>query len=200
MCIKHCPSVVCIVNEWKNKSLSNKTGFYSETWLRYLKIRSLTKHNETKIEGKFVPVFGSPVHFPKQIGTMGVLCNPSNPALANFPTDSFTNWQWWNLNLNSTTIVLDSISAVTPLVEMIDNFVSNRRLASVFEAKVGKVTLSFSAIDVISDLENRPVAKHLTYMNGASFKPIHELKVEELNKLSTTNTGENLKKKSEDIY
>jgi len=26
-----------------------KTGFYSETWLRYPKIRGLTKHNGTKL-------------------------------------------------------------------------------------------------------------------------------------------------------
>lgn len=29
------------------------------------------------IEGKFVPVFWSPVHFPTQAGTMGLLCDPS---------------------------------------------------------------------------------------------------------------------------
>jgi hypothetical protein len=164
------------------------------------------KWKEVKgIEGKFVPVFWSPVHFPKQAGTMGVLCNPSNPALANFPTDSFSNWQWWDLNLNSTTIVLDSISRVTPLVEMIDNFVSNRRLASVFEAKVGKGSLVFSSIDVITNIDNRPVAKQLlfsllTYMNGDSFMPTHKLRAEELNILITTKTDENSKKKSEDIY
>jgi predicted GNAT family acetyltransferase len=164
------------------------------------------KWKEVKgIEGKFVPVFWSPVHFPKQAGTMGVLCNPSNPALANFPTEPFTDWQWWDLNINSTTVILDSISTVTPLVEMIDNFVNNRHLASIFEAKVGKGTLVFSSIDVASNLEKRPVARQLlysllSYMNGSSFNPQHELKPDELTKLTTTKTEENAKKKSEDIY
>jgi len=37
------------------------------------------------IEGKFVPVFWSPVHFPKQAGTMGVLCDSKHPAFHYFP-------------------------------------------------------------------------------------------------------------------
>jgi hypothetical protein len=157
------------------------------------------------IEGKFVPVFWSPVHFPKQAGTMGVLCNPNHPALASFPTEPFADWQWWDLNINSTTVILDSISTVTPLVEMIDNFVNNRHLASIFEAKVGKGTLVFSSIDVTSDLEKRPVARQLlysllSYMNGSAFAPQHELRPDELAKLTTSKTEENAKKKSEDIY
>ena len=164
------------------------------------------KWKEVKgIEGKFVPVFWSPVHFPKQAGTMGVLCNPNHPALASFPTEPFADWQWWDLNINSTTVILDSISTVTPLVEMIDNFVNNRHLASIFEAKVGKGTLVFSSIDVTSDLEKRPVARQLlysllSYMNGSAFDPQHELRSDELAKLTTAKTEENAKKKSEDIY
>lgn len=57
------------------------------------------------LEGKFVPVFWSPVHFPKQAGTMGVLCNPKHKALSHFPTDMHTDWQWWDLNINSTTLL-----------------------------------------------------------------------------------------------
>lgn len=157
------------------------------------------------IEGKFVPVFWSPVHFPKQAGTMGVLCNPAHNALRHFPTEQHSNWQWWDLNINSTTVVLDSISIVTPIVEMIDNFVSNRRLASVFEAKVGSGSLVFCSIDVISDIENRSAAKQLlysllTYMNSDSFKPVHSLSAGDINSLLTSKSSTNTKKKSEDVY
>lgn len=27
--------------------------------------------------------------------TLGILCDPQNPALARFPTDFHSNWQWW---------------------------------------------------------------------------------------------------------
>lgn len=157
------------------------------------------------IEGKFVPVFWSPVHFPKQAGTMGILCDPKNPALANFPTESYSNWQWWDLTINSTTVILDSISRVTPLVEMIDNFVNNRHLASVFEARVGKGTLVFSSIDVTSNLEKRPVAKQmlyslLSYMNGSSFNPKYELKPEEISKLISTQVDKSATNRGGDVY
>src|SRR5690606_18685782 len=47
------------------------------------------------VEGRFAPVFWSPVHFPDQPGTMGILCDPQHPALDDFPTDAYSNWQWW---------------------------------------------------------------------------------------------------------
>lgn len=46
------------------------------------------------VPGKFVPVFWNPVQFPKQAGTMGLLCDPKHPALASFPNDGHTDWQW----------------------------------------------------------------------------------------------------------
>ena len=29
--------------------------------------------------------------------TLGILCDPRHPALANFPTEFNSNWQWWYL-------------------------------------------------------------------------------------------------------
>ena len=128
------------------------------------------------IEGKFVPVFWSPVHFPNQAGTMGVLCNPAHKALADFPTDMHTDWQWWDLNKNSKTMITDSIQGGTPIVEMVDNFTNNRRLASLYEGKVRGGKLVLATFDLQSDLENRPVAKQmlvslLKYMNSTDFDP-----------------------------
>lgn len=128
------------------------------------------------IEGKFVPVFWSPVHFPKQAGTMGVLCNPSHPALSLFPTEMHTDWQWWDLNIHSTTLVIDNLKGAQPIVEMIDNFANNRHLASLFEGKVGKGSLVCATFDLHTDLAHRPVARQmleslLRYMNSDSFTP-----------------------------
>ncbi len=142
------------------------------------------------IEGKFLPVFWSPVHFPKQAATMGILCDPSHPALAQFPTDMHSDWQWWDLNTNSKTIILDSIPQVKPIVEMVDNWVNNRRLASVFEAKVGPGKLIYSSIDLSSDLNNRPQAKQLlisflAYMNSTAFNPSGEITFSKLRDFDT---------------
>lgn len=133
-------------------------------------------HSVKGVEGKFVPVFWSPVHFPKQAGTMGLLCNPKHPVFQNFPTDFHSDWQWWDPILNSTTLITDSIDGGTPLVSMIDNFTNNRRLASVYEGGVGKGKLLISSIDLCTNLEQRPVARQLlysilNYMNGTQFNP-----------------------------
>ena len=138
------------------------------------------------LEGKFLPVFWSPVHFPKQAGTMGLLCDPRHPALAHFPTDMHSDWQWWNLVKRSRVMVFDSVQ-VSPIVESIDNFVNNRRLAQVFEAKVGKGSLIFSSIDLLTDI-NLPELRQmqyslLKYMQGSEFHPSTSLSESQLRSL-----------------
>lgn len=144
-------------------------------------------HIEGLTEGKFLPVFWSPVHFPKQAGTMGLLCDPRHPALAHFPTDMHSDWQWWNLVKRSRVMVLDSIAHVSPIVESVDNFVNNRRLAQVFEAKVGKGSLIFSSIDLLTD-SNLPEIRQmqyslLKYMLGSEFHPSSSLSEADLRNL-----------------
>lgn len=155
------------------------------------------------IEGKFVPVFWSPVHFPNQAGTMGVLCNPTHPALADFPTDMHTDWQWWDLNINSTTLIVDSLQGGTPVVEMVDNFVHNRRLTSLYEGSVGEGKLMLSTFDLHTALDKRPVARQmlysiLNYMNSKEFAPVS---VEGLDKIKGVfGTAHNQKQSAKGIY
>lgn len=112
--------------------------------------------------GKFLPTFWSPVFFPAEAGTMGILCDPSNPALAEFPTDSHSNWQWWWLARHSTAVEYDD--TVTPIVEVIDNFALNRHLSYVYEKKEGEGRMVFSAIDLLSGAaRERPEAQQLLY-------------------------------------
>lgn len=130
----------------------------------------------TGIEGKFVPVFWSPVHFPKQAGTMGLLCDPKHPVFADFPTAGHTDWQWWDLQIKSTTMLMDQIKGGEILVEMIDNFANNRKLASLFEGTVGNGKLMVASFDLATDLDQRPVANQmlqsiLAYMNSSKFAP-----------------------------
>lgn len=129
------------------------------------------------LEGKFLPVFWSPVHFPKQAGTMGILCDPKHPALLHFPTEMHSDWQWWNLVKHSKVLVMDSLPDLQPIIEVTDNFVNNRQLASVFETKYGKGKLIMSSIDLLStESKQKPEVKQLLYsltqyMNSADFVP-----------------------------
>ncbi|MDC6405023.1 MULTISPECIES: sugar-binding domain-containing protein [Maribacter] len=154
------------------------------------------------IEGRFVPVFWSPVHFPNQPSTMGLLMDKEHPALAKFPTENHTNWQWWDLCLNSKSIPIDSLN-VEPIVRVIDNFVTNRSLSNVFEAKIGAGTLVFTSIDLSSNLKNRPVARQLrksllNYMESDSFNPSKTMELSDLDKLKITGNDTNFDTK--DIY
>lgn len=142
------------------------------------------------VEGKFVQVFWSPVHFPNQPGTMGLLIDSAHPAFKYFPTDTYSNWQWWDLCKNSTTLVLDStgISASAIVLRAIDNFFKNRTMAGIIETKVGRGKLLFCSMDINNDLIHRPVAKQLRYsliqyMKTNKFKPITKLAEADIRKL-----------------
>jgi hypothetical protein len=156
------------------------------------------------IEGKFVPVFWSPVHFPKQAGTMGVLCDPTHKALSCFPTASHSDWQWWDLNINSTTLVVDKLKGFIPVVEMIDNFANNRQLASLLEGKYGKGKFMVASFDLIEKLDERPVAKQmlislLRYMNSVDFSPDNEADFEQLYPMITPDLNQS-KQDAKEIY
>ncbi|MDO4496399.1 MAG: glycoside hydrolase family 2 TIM barrel-domain containing protein [Bacteroidales bacterium] len=140
------------------------------------------------LEGKFLPVFWSPVHFPKQAGTMGLLCNPKHPALALFPTQMFGDWQWWRLEKRATVMNIDSLHEVTPIIEAVDNFANNRQLATVVEVQCGKGKLLLSAIDLLSDGAESPEIKQLLgsllhYMNSDDFAPTGTISYNELSSL-----------------
>ena len=42
--------------------------------------------------------------------TLGILCNPKHPALAEFPTEYFSNYQWWDAMSHSGAIRFDRLS------------------------------------------------------------------------------------------
>jgi hypothetical protein len=138
------------------------------------------------VDGRFTSVFWSPVHFPNQPGTMGLLCNPKHPALANFPTEFYSNWQWWDMLMNSKTMILDEVSPNTlPIIRQIDNFYKNRKMASVIEAKVGKGKLILCSMNLQTNMENRPAAKQLKYSlikyaESLNFNPQTELSKEQV--------------------
>lgn len=140
------------------------------------------------LKGKFVPVFWSPVHFPNQAGTMGLLCDPENAAFSDFPTDFHSNWQWWDLCKHSRVVSIDNIPGADPILINIDNFNRNSNLSSIFETKVGDGKLIFCTMDLSTDLNDRPVANQLlysllNYMNGEQFDPVGGTSIDEIDSL-----------------
>jgi hypothetical protein len=109
--------------------------------------------------------------------TLGILCDPGHPALADFPTEYHSNWQWWELIHGSAAMVMDHLPrGPRPLVQPIDTWFENRRLGLLFEAQVAGGALLVCSMDLRSDLDNRLVARQLRhsllrYMSGEQFRP-----------------------------
>ena len=124
-------------------------------------------------------------HMPVAPGTLGILCDPKHPALADFPTEFHSDWQWFHLLQNSRALILDGMPAGTrPLVQVIDNYERAHRLGVIFEARVGSGRLLVSAIDLMGQ-QDKPEARQLMhsllrYMNSNRFEPATEMDFEQL--------------------
>jgi len=132
--------------------------------------------------GSFLPVFWSPVWFPnRQPATMGILCDPKHPAFAQFPTDFYSNWQWWDLIRSSHTLILnDTPATFRPIVQVIDNFSRNDKLGNLLEAQVGEGQLLLCTMDLPGIMDKQPAARQLlrslyAYVGSPSFHPAERL-------------------------
>ncbi len=109
--------------------------------------------------------------------TLGILCDPEHPLFRGFPTEYHSNWQWWDPVTRSQAMILDGFPAeIKPLIQPIDTWFENRRLALAFEAKAAGGKLMVCSIDLKDSLDQRPVTKQLlssmlNYMNSDSFDP-----------------------------
>ncbi|WP_346859272.1 sugar-binding domain-containing protein [uncultured Draconibacterium sp.] len=118
--------------------------------------------------------------------TLGILCNSDHPALEYFPTENYSNWQWQDAMSHADAVQLDSLPVeLKPIVRIIDDWVSNRRLALLLEAKVGEGSIFISGVDLLNDLDNRREACQLkksivNYMEGSEFHPAVELSVSQI--------------------
>jgi hypothetical protein len=121
--------------------------------------------------------------------TLGILCNPQHPALKEFPTQSYSNWQWWDAMSHSNAVRLDSVANdLQPIVRVIDDWVTARPLGLIFECQAGSGKLIVSGIDLQSDLDKRPEARQLlyslkSYMNGDKFSPNKKIDIQKIGAL-----------------
>lgn len=110
--------------------------------------------------------------------TLGILCNPNHPALREFPTEYYSNVEWWDAMTHGNVIRLDSVSpGLQPIVRVIDDWVTANSLGLIFECKVGRGKLLVSGIDLLTDSRTRPEARQLLfsltkYMSGDAFHPV----------------------------
>lgn len=163
------PEHVAVFRKWEDAALALANG----------KTAVLFPENpERSLPGKFLPVFWSPVWFPhQQPNTMSILCDPQHPVFEHFPTDSISDWQWWDLLNHSRSIILDDAPTdFHPIVRVIDNFARNHKLANLFEARVGTGKLLVCTIDLLGLAKESPAANQLlrsvyAYVSSPAFHP-----------------------------
>lgn len=108
---------------------------------------------------------------------LGILCDPEHPALAGFPTQSHSNWQWWDLVAHSRPMLLDHTpAAFRPLVQMIPDWNKNNKIGLLLEARVGEGRLLLCSVDLKHQLDQRPVARQFLhslkrYVGSEAFSP-----------------------------
>jgi hypothetical protein len=124
--------------------------------------------------------------------TLGLLCDPKHPALAEFPTDYYSNWQWWYLIHRAGALRLDLLpGGLEPIVRVIDDWVTARPLALVIEGKAGAgkiIVCGFDLTDGASDPVSRQMRQSLLhYMASGRFTPATELTEEQIGGLMNTN-------------
>ncbi len=127
---------------------------------------------------------------PVSPGTLGILTDPDHPALADFPTEFHTNWQWFPIIKQSYPMILDRLSDdYRPIVQVIDNIERNHKLGLLFEFKVGEGKLLVCMSD-LKAVQDKPEARQfyrsiLEYMASVAFAPSYSLSAKDLQDLFT---------------
>jgi hypothetical protein len=122
--------------------------------------------------------------------TLGILVDPKHPALSAFPTEYYSNWQWWDAMSHSNAIKLDTVAkGLQPIIRVIDDWVTANALGLVFECRVGNGKLIVSGIDLVSNQDKRPEARQLLYslkkyMATPAFAPKTQVDIERIKGLT----------------
>lgn len=163
---------------------------FDEQTIRYLEqghnVLWLTDHS--KLKGELPTSFASMywTAFGLNDGesmTNSIFCDPKHPLFRFFPTEMHTNWQWWDVLKYAVPVILDEFGArkafpksYQPVLQAIDSWKVNRKLALLAEMKYAKGKLMISGIDFTTDMENRAASRQLyysliQYMNSTEFDP-----------------------------
>ena len=135
----------------------------------------------------FVPTFWNTSWFKmRPPHTVGSWIDNAHPLFRHFPTDNYTNLQWWELANRAQCMMTSHISGqFNSIVQPIDTWFLSRRLSTLFEARVGKGRLIMTSLDVRNRLNNRPVARELmhallAYMQSDDFRPTQTVTIEQI--------------------
>jgi len=133
------------------------------------------------------PIFWNRLMNPNRTWMLGLWCKKDHPALAGFPTAENCDWQWADLLPQTVAMNVGSLpEALEPLVQPIDDWNRNLKLAMLFECEVGAGRLMVTSFHLSeADLAGHAGAPSLRksvldYMASPRFRPAVAISAESL--------------------
>ena len=145
------------------------------------------------VEQHYLPVFWNTSWFKmRPPHTTGAYIDTAHPLFKHgFPTDSWSNLNWWELLNRAQVMNLMELPAdYQSPIQPIDTWHVSRKLGMIVEARVGKGRLLMTTMDISSNLSRRHVARQmhtaiLDYMQTDEFKPTLTLTPEQVSHFFT---------------
>ena len=131
------------------------------------------------VQSQFSPDFWSVCTFPSQSGCMGQFIDAGHPLFRNFPTESFSSWQWHPMALQRALLLPRRMKAI---VAEMDSCMLLRPMAQLFECRCGGGKLMVSSMG-LHQLKQNPNVRALRqaiydYLDSDEFVPGEELSLQ----------------------
>ncbi len=144
----------------------------------------------SEVVQSFTPVFWNTSWFKmRPPHTLGLFIDTASKVLQHFPTSYHSDFQWWEIIHNAQVMHLEDFpKSFTPIISNIDTWFMNRKLAMLFEVKIGKGKLMVFSANLKAENENNPTIKQfkyslLKYLNSNAFNPKTEVSLSTIKKL-----------------
>lgn len=156
-------------------SLDDATQQLLKQGERVLYVHPFGTHPENGVRGCFTTQFWNPFMKPQE-ALNGILCDPSHPLFKDFPTESYTNYQWWEIIMKSYPFYMDALpKEFFPIVQLVPGIKDNKKIGLIWECAVESGKLLVCTADLFN-VTDRVAAKQLKYsilryMNSNDFAP-----------------------------
>ena len=155
----------------------------------YLSPDSDEIHLPSSIQAQFSTDFWSVGTFPVQGGGMGQLIDNTHSIFRNFPTEAYSNWQWWPM-ANQRAFILPK--QMETIIAELDSYAYLRPMAKLFEGRCcgGRILVSSLGLQ---NLQQYPEARALQdaiykYLASVDFAPLQEIEAQLVRKLVNNET------------
>ena len=126
---------------------------------------------------QFTPVFWNTSWFKmRPPHTTGLYIESQHPVFRNFPTEYYSDIQWWELvNRQQVMQFTEFPPEFQPIVQSIDTWFLSRKIGMLFEARVGNGRLMMATMPLKAN-EKSPVVSQMRkaifdYMSSDDFRP-----------------------------